>query len=99
MSGTGTGQEPWSGERGGSSGRLREFVRVGGTRRSGDRPRAYCLAETAQLGHHSRKSDQNQTAGEGADTRDDERRAQRELIDGNAESDRGDTCRCNRDAQ
>jgi hypothetical protein len=75
LSGTSAGHEPWSGERGGSSGRLREFVRVGGTRRSSDRSRAYCLAETAQLGHHSRKPDQDQTAGKGADTRDDERRA------------------------
>ena len=90
MSGTGTCHEPRSGERDGSS--LREFLRVGGTRRrSSDLgPRAHRLAETAQLGHHSRKSDQDQAAGEGADTRDNERRAQRELIDGNAESDRGD---------
>ena len=62
-------------------------------------PRSEPFRDPAKLGHHRRKSDQDQAARERRGARDDERGAEGELIDRNAESDRGDARRGNHDAQ
>src|SRR5215813_13498244 len=68
-------------------------------RRSNGNSRAHRLAQAAELRHHRRKADEDQTSGQGTDARDDERGAEGELIDWNAESDGGNTHRGNHDPQ
>src|SRR5215472_4833501 len=68
-------------------------------RRSNGNSRAHRLAEAAELRHHRRKAEKDQTSGQGTDARDDERGAEGELIDRNAESDGGNAHRGNHDPQ
>ena len=89
----------YRGRRGTGRGR-REFGRLDRTTgRANDKPRTYRFAQTAKLSHHSRKADQDQAPGQRADARHNERRAQRELVDGNTESNCGDARCSDRDAQ